>query len=584
MKRMFHALVILVMFSVVIFHGPLGAAASWTPATPPIRVVVVSGTNYEMGVQYGEQAAELIAVNRDVVWEILDTKVVDPETGVPLGRTVIEKDIQVWTYYQRIYDPGLTNWFLGISKGCKNKGFDVSYADLVALMVYPQEVWARPAMPYPAETGVVAAAPSKSSTLLAAARTDIRPRSSCTAFAATGTATQGGKPMVSITGGAMLEVVNYVVLIAFPTDGERFVALTDAGRIANNQGMNSKYGWVMPATVTDPRDCPSSWGVTSEVYFHYLMQYCKSPQDAVKYLDKTPKGGVTGLFLFADKSGEVFIYEGGSCGSAIRKPGDLGENKDFVVSSNHFNDPLMTEYNLKDFADEVVGFPLFPDTYPRYDTAFKKLSLAPAGTVGVDFAKALWAANDWYDASTNTWHTVPVPNDFSDLDPTNGTPYVCYVPGNLCEGGEYQIIQLPAQKTAYLQLGVPQGTSIQYYWPDDPKPTGEYTKWQLRESIPKVAAAASDDARGMIEAAWDAFWHRARSLDQNERGQLRSLLNHATQAWWKGRMEEESAQHAVHDHRGGNKKTRMVLWSAALTDYATAQLYSQMVTTKLNQY
>jgi hypothetical protein len=567
MKKTFHALLMLVMFSVVVFHGPIVAAASGTSAPPPIRVVVVSGTNYEMGVQYGEQAAELIAVNRDVVWNILETK-------VPVERSVIEKDIEVWTYYQKKYDPGLTDWFLGISQGCKNKGFEVSYADLVALMVYPQEVWARPDMPYPAETGVVAAAPSKSSTLLAAARTDTRPRSSCTAFAASGNATQGHAPMVSITGGAMLEVVNYVILIAFPTDGERFIALTDAGRIANNQGMNSKFGWVMPAAVNAPwPPCASSWGVTSEVYFHYLMQYPKSAKEAVKYLDKTPKGGVTGLFLFADHSGEVFIYEGGICGSAIRKPGDLGENKDFVASTNHYNSPKMEPYNLP--AD------WFPDTRVRYATAFKKLSSAKPGTVGVDFAKALWAANDWYDGKK--WHTV-VPNDFSSVDPTNGTPYVCYVPGNLCEGGEYQIIQLPAQKTAYLQLGVPQGTSIQYYWPDDPKPTGEYTKWQLLGSIQKVASAASDDAWKMIGAAWDAFGHKARRLDPDTRQQLMDLLNQATQAWWKGGMEEASAQNADHGHHRDNKKTEMVLWSAALTDYATAQLYSQMVTTKLNQY
>ena len=578
MRRMFHALVVLVMFSVAIFHGPLGAAAPWTPATPPIRVVVVSGTNYEMGVQYGEQAAELIAVNRDVVWEILDTKVVDPGTGEPLGRTVIEKDIQVWTYYQKKYDPGLTEWFLGISQGCENKGFHVSYADLVALMVYPQEVWARPAMPYPPETGVVAAAPSKDSTFLATARTGTRPRSSCTAFAATGNTTQGREPMVSITGGAMLEVVNYVILIAFPTDGERFIALTDSGRIANNVGMNSKFGWVMPAAVNAPwPPCASSWGVTSEVYFHYLMQYPKSAQEAVEYLDNTPKGGVTGLFLFADHSGEVFIYEGGICGSAIRKPGDLGENKDFVVSTNHYNSPQMAPYNLP--------AEWFPDTRVRYATALKKLSSAQPGTVGVDFAKALWTANDWYDASTDTWHTV-VPNDFSQLDMSTDppTPYVCYVPGNLCEGGEYQIIQLPAQKTAYLQLGVPQGTSIQYYWPDDPKPTGEYSKWQLRNSTHEVASAASDDAWGMIDAAWDAFLLKSLSLNPTTRGELRSLLNHATQAWWKGRMAEASAQKPDHGHRGDNQKTEMVLWSAALTDYATAQLYSQMVTTKLKQY
>jgi hypothetical protein len=555
MKRMFHAVLVLVVFGVLFFHAPLSGFAR-----TPIRVVVVSGSNYEMGVQYGEQAAELIAVNRDVVWKIMENGVVD-ENGAPLGRSVLEKDIQVWTYYQKKYDPGLTDWFNGMSQGCKNKGFDVSYPDLVALMVYPQEVWARPSMQYPAETGVLAAATK--ATRLAALRNDIRPKSSCTAFAATGSATASGIPMVSITGGAMLEVVNYVILVAFPTEGERFVALTDAGRIANNVGMNSKFGWVMPATVNAPwPPCASSWGVTSEVYFHYLMQYPKSAKEAVAYLDSTPKGGVTGLFLFADQSGEVFIYEGGICGSAIRKPGDLGENKDFVASTNHYNSSQMAPYNLP--AD------WFPDTYVRYATIFKELSTAGRGTIDVDFAKNAWLSNRWYDGKK--WHTV-VPNDFSSIDPSNDTPFVCYVPGNLCEGGEYQIIQLPAQKTAYLQLGVPQGTSIQNYWPDDPKPTGEYTKWQLLGSIPEVANAASDDAWGMIDAAWDSLRHKGNRLDPATRSQLTSLLNEATLAWWKGKMTEASARN---EHQ-------VVLWSAVLTDYATAQLDAQMVTTRLNR-
>jgi hypothetical protein len=84
--------------------------------------------------------------------------------------------------------------------------------------------------PYPPETGVVASGVPKGVTFLAA-RSDTRPRSSCSAFAATGTAAQGGKPMVSITGGALLEVQLFALLIAFPTDGERFISLTQAGRV-----------------------------------------------------------------------------------------------------------------------------------------------------------------------------------------------------------------------------------------------------------------------------------------------------------------------------------------------------------------
>jgi len=565
---MFNALVVIVIFSVVFFHGPLCASASGISATTPVKVVVVSGTNYEMGFQYGEQAAELIAANRDVTWDLLDTQVTEYPGGPPLGREVILKDIQVWTYYLEKYDPQLKNWLLGISKGCKNKGFEVSYVDLIAIMVLPQEVWARPQMPYPAETQVASYTPGKSLVLSARGRTNTEAVASCTAFAATGSATPGGVPMVSLTLGFFPEITQYVILVAFPTDGERFINLTMAGKVTNNTGMNSQYAWVMTAAVTHPfLDCASSWGVPSEVYHHYLQQYCKSPADAVKYVEETPRGGVTGIFLFADRSGDVFAYEVGSCGTAIRMPGELGET-DFVATSNNYNSPDMIPYRI--LAE------WFPDTYVRYDTILKELSSATSGTIGMDFAKAAWLSNDWYDAPEDEWHTLPVPNDPFDYN-------ICNVPGNNCEGGESQVIQFPAQKTAYLQSGGPHGTAIQYYWPEDPKPTGEYTKWQLRSSIDKVASAASDDALKMINTAWDSFKDKADILGPENRHTLTHLLIQAAQAWWKGEMEQASAERTRPGRQGNNKKTQMALWGKACTNYATAQLYSQMVTTKLNR-
>ena len=555
MNRIFHVFFVLRISADFIFQASSFAAPSEYSGETPIKVVVVSGSNYEMGMQYGEQATELIVANQKTIWNLLDTQV--KGGGKVLDRNALLKDIQVWTYYLEKYDLRLKDWLLGISQGCKNRGVDITYQDLVAHMVYPQEIWARPQMPYPEETGVVSSASDKAADLVWKGRVDTKPMSSCTAFAAEPTAAADGMPVVSITGGAFTEVKNYVILIAFPTEGEQFVTLTYAGRVSNNGGMNSKYAWVMPASVTAPNSaCASSWGVPSEVYFHYLLQYCKSPAEAVKYLDETPKGGVTGLFLFADKS-NVFAYEGGSCGSEIRRPGDLSE-KGFIVQANNYNSPKMSQYNL--------GAALFGDTFKRYDTVFKKLASAPSGTVGLDFARALWAANDWYDASTDTWHTVPVPNDSSNLN-------ICYVPGNLCEGGEYQIIQFPAQNTAYLQLGIPQGTSIEKYWPDDPKPTGEYTKWRLKDSIGGVVDAAYKDAREIIRIASDS------PIDGKERQALKTLLTQAKAALQSGRRAAQSATLAARNR----KETQMPLWSKACTYYATAQLYGQMVTTKLKQ-
>jgi len=61
------------------------------------------------------------------------------------------------------------------------------------------------------------------------------------------------------------------------------------------------------------------------------------------------------------------------------------------------------------------------------------------------------------------------------------------------------------QNATYLQPGGPHGTSIEYYWPDNPKPTGEYTKWQStmlpRSSILKWSQRSSVISRVATRAA-----------------------------------------------------------------------------------
>ena len=38
------------------------------------------------------------------------------------------------------HDPAHKDWLQGIVEGCKNKGYEVDYLDLVMLMVYPTEL------------------------------------------------------------------------------------------------------------------------------------------------------------------------------------------------------------------------------------------------------------------------------------------------------------------------------------------------------------------------------------------------------------------------------------------------------------
>ena len=85
-----------------------------------------------MGVEYGEQAGAAIAHNVAMFKSRLYDK---------FGAETVTKDMQVWDYYLGKYDPVYKDWLRGIVNGCKQKGYDVSYLDLVMLMVYPTEFW-----------------------------------------------------------------------------------------------------------------------------------------------------------------------------------------------------------------------------------------------------------------------------------------------------------------------------------------------------------------------------------------------------------------------------------------------------------
>lgn len=52
----------------------------------------------------------------------------------------------------------------------------------------------------------------------------------------------------------------------------------------------------------------------------------------------------------------------------------------------------------------------------------------------------------------------------------------------------------------------------------------------------------------------------------------------------EGTMEQKSIECRPSGRNKHRQEEQMALWGEIYTNYATAQLYSQMVTTKLNQY
>ena len=495
------------------------------------QVVVVSGTNYEMGVQYGRQTAPAILHNM----VIFKSKLYGAH-----GSENVTKDMQVWDYYLMQCDPTLRDWVQGISDGCSQKGYSVSYLDLILLMVYPTELWSRPKAPYPKMTGV-----QTQNTSAITKFESLGKYHSCNTFAANGTATPDGKPIHGITSMVSTEAMDNIILIAFPKEGASFVSQTYAGRVNGNSALNSDgFAWTMTAILSEN----PSWGLT-EVYFHYLAQLSTSPADAETYLETTPRGGVTGGFIMTDKSGNISVFECNAGHFSKRKPGDAGEPGPWVVQTNHLVDPSLHEYNPPWLG--VIG------TYTRYDTVFQYLKEAPLKSIDFSFAKKLFASDDWFEASTGKWHH----NEPGGKGISNSRTSVA------------QSIFFPADLTAYLQTGTPSGNGLPAH------ATGEYVKIKLAMDPKKVVDQADADALAFYWDATGSFEHdlnaKAPYLTPPVVEDVREKLDQSFTAYSLG-MDRAAFANLEED-----TQKKLDLWASALTYYAKAQLYAEMAKTAL---
>jgi hypothetical protein len=508
------------------------------------KVIVVSGTNYEMGMQYGEQAAA--AINHNIA-------IFKSRLNKAFGSANVEKDMKVWDYYIRKFDPTLVEWIEGILAGCKKKGVDAGYLDLLAVTVYPAEMWQRPKIPYPKETHVQAA----EKRLLLGANIDNYEYHSCNAFTATGAATSDGKPVVALSKMVPMEAMHSLILVAFPKGGPSFVTNPYAGGMAQNSGMNSNsFAWTMTAI----NQKEPIWGLQSEAIFHYLTEIAKSPAEAQEYLKSVPRAGVTGSFTLGDAAGNISVFESNSEHFVIRKPGDEGEASKFMVITNHLVDPTNRAYNPPGRGvpgpDGSLG-----NTFYRYATLWEFVSPAAAGSkIDFNFARNLFRSDDWYDPIAKVWH-------YNDPGSPNGL-------NNFGYGGTTTTsIFFPADLTAYFGTGTPSGIGLPAY------ATGEYVKIQLADNPEAVTAKAAGTAF--------AFYKDARDLFQKEMNRRAPYLTTLLAFAIKEKLDEAFAAHEFGMDRQAyaflenDPAAKLALYGNALTHYATAQLYSQMAKTVL---
>ena len=181
--------------------GPSPASDRYVPPPGVMPVVILQGTPYEMGYQYGLQVPEYIAIVRDAAWASALTSNTYDEVIASCedSRYYIETELTGFRF---------TDFFQGMSDAMNDQGYQFSPRDPVVILYY----------------GI---------------REGPGPEEHCTAFAAFGNATGSG--LVAGVNFDFFQVPSntyQVVLALYPDEGYSCIVPAGAGRPGSNAVMS----------------------------------------------------------------------------------------------------------------------------------------------------------------------------------------------------------------------------------------------------------------------------------------------------------------------------------------------------------
>ena len=354
---------VLLVISTVAGHDEVQVKEIEELVPPSIMpVYFLSGTDYEMGYQHGEQGAPYITLLKNMI----AGKYLKKElSNTPEKRDVILKGFQV---YLDEYAPYLVDYLKGMAAGVTDAGYPMTYAE--ALMC--QTEWDTAAA-YSAEPDYPAIVKDL-------------PTEECSGWAAWGDTTVDGNLVFGMSAdGTWGHQANMVV---FPETGNSYVADGVIGYLGIGYYMNSKGVTIGLTAQGTKRPIDTQYGLTWPLLMTHVARTANSAAEAAKmYQDiKTTRGTD---FLIGDAK-EGFVAEVTSAKVVIRAMGDHGE-KDFIVATNHFVDPEMQKLSKQKN---------YGNSWGRYDMLFSYLRNNP-GSVDAEFGKMMYRSRPVLRANRN---------------------------------------------------------------------------------------------------------------------------------------------------------------------------------------
>ncbi len=341
------------------FSLPVNGSVSQSYQPPPgvMPIVVLQGSPYEMGYQYGLQAGDYISVVRDSSWASALSTQAYQETidACEVYRQYISKELPKFDFIA---------FFQGMSDSMNEQGVKFSSEDCIVMLYW-------------------------------GARQGPQPPDHCTAFAAYGNATSN-----STIAGVNFDYYHLpsnsyaVVLALYPKTGYSCILPAGAGRTGSNAVMNEKGLAYLLSSAPQQGADDKGLGITGFLELPYVGMTCGSTFEAEAFLTNSTR--MFGLNrLLVDGYGHAEVLEATRGRYAVRHSGDYNET-DYLVAANHYLNPAMKP-------SQTMWDPLeyYPSSYYRYHTAEKMIS-ENYGNVNYSTAVQVLSSTDWWDGKE--WH------------------------------------------------------------------------------------------------------------------------------------------------------------------------------------
>lgn len=468
------------------YHGlpvPGPVSGSYVPPPGIMPVIVLSGSPYEMGYQYGLQAPEYIALVRDAAWASARSRSSYAE---------VMDNCSIYEGYitRELPDFDFLSFFQGLSDAMNDQGVPFSPADPVVMLYYGGRQGPAP----PVEEH-------------------------CTAFAAFGNITKNG----------LIAGVNFdyypvpsnsypVILAMYPDAGNSCILPSGAGRTGSNVVVNDKGLVYIVASSPSQGAGDTGPGITGFLELPYVGMTAGSVPEAEQFLTSSTRAFALN-HVIADKSGDAVVLEATRTRYGTRHPADTNSSG-YIIATNHY---LMPEMKPSQRTWDPKLY--YPSSFYRYITAEKEIT-DNAGSFNYTSATGTLSLTDWWDGEQ--WHMDDPwsANTINRFRPDTATLYslVAMPDDNLvsiCNGNPgmpYWGTRAPGQSGSYVNYTVGGSPGNMVY---QLRSEADLAMWNTVKAMGN--APAPEIARlynGCEDQYWEAVWWHNRGVletDKNSR-------------------------------------------------------------------